>query len=91
MRKKNHLVIILAMVLILPCAMMILAAMTGVVHNTTPPRPEGPCDIYTAAGTPCVAAHSSTRALYASFNGPLLPGYAPVGRQDPRYRSSPTR
>lgn len=34
-------------------------------------RPEGPCDIYEAAGNPCVAAHSSTRALYASYNGPL--------------------
>jgi len=25
-----------------------------------------PCDIYAAAGTPCVAAHSTTRALYAA-------------------------
>jgi len=38
---------------------------------TPPPRPQGPCDIYAAAGTPCVAAHSTTRALYASYNGPL--------------------
>ena len=30
-----------------------------------------PCDIYAAAGTPCVAAHSTTRALYASYDGPL--------------------
>ena len=30
-----------------------------------------PCDIYAAAGTPCVAAHSTTRALYAAYNGPL--------------------
>jgi hypothetical protein len=36
-----------------------------------PPRPQGPCDIYAAAGQPCVAAHSTTRALYASYNGPL--------------------
>jgi hypothetical protein len=36
-----------------------------------PPRPEGPCDIYAAGGTPCVAAHSTTRALYASYSGPL--------------------
>src|SRR4051812_13503202 len=35
------------------------------------PRPTGPCDIYAAAGTPCVAAHSTTRALYASYDGPL--------------------
>jgi hypothetical protein len=30
-----------------------------------------PCDIYATAGTPCVAAHSITRALYAAYNGPL--------------------
>ena len=35
------------------------------------PRQPGPCDIYGAAGTPCVAAHSTTRALYASYKGPL--------------------
>src|SRR6202044_1736156 len=30
-----------------------------------------PCDIYASGGTPCVAAHSTTRALYASYDGPL--------------------
>ncbi len=30
-----------------------------------------PCDIYAAGGTPCVAAHSTTRALFGSYNGPL--------------------
>jgi hypothetical protein len=30
-----------------------------------------PCDIYAAANTPCVAAHSTTRALYAAYDGPL--------------------
>ncbi len=30
-----------------------------------------PCDIYAAAGTPCVAAHSTTRALYAAYDGAL--------------------
>ncbi len=35
------------------------------------PRPQGPCDIYAVAGDPCVAAHSTTRALYRSYNGPL--------------------
>jgi len=39
--------------------------------NVAPARPQGPCDIYAAAGDPCVAAHSTTRALYASYNGPL--------------------
>jgi hypothetical protein len=32
---------------------------------------QGPCDIYAAAHTPCVAAHSTTRALFAAYNGPL--------------------
>jgi non-reducing end alpha-L-arabinofuranosidase len=31
----------------------------------------GPCDIYASGSTPCVAAHSTTRALYGSYNGPL--------------------
>ncbi|MCF6472150.1 alpha-N-arabinofuranosidase [Nonomuraea sp. MG754425] len=29
------------------------------------------CDLYAAGGTPCVAAHSTTRALYATYNGSL--------------------
>src|SRR5579872_4680004 len=40
-------------------------------HPDALTRPKGPCDIYGAAGDPCVAAHSTTRALYASYNGPL--------------------
>ncbi|KAF9566060.1 glycoside hydrolase family 54 protein [Agrocybe pediades] len=31
----------------------------------------GPCDIYASGGTPCIAAHSTTRALFSSFNGSL--------------------
>ncbi len=42
-----------------------------ILAGAAPPRPQGPCDIYGAAGTPCVAAHSTTRALYASYSGPL--------------------
>ncbi|MEW2626359.1 arabinofuranosidase catalytic domain-containing protein [Streptomyces sp. NPDC048106] len=30
-----------------------------------------PCDIYAAGGTPCIAAHSTTRALFAAYSGPL--------------------
>jgi hypothetical protein len=29
------------------------------------------CDIYAGSGTPCVAAHSTTRALFGSYNGAL--------------------
>ncbi len=40
--------------------------------DAVPPHSlQGPCDIYAAAGDPCVAAHSTTRALYATYNGPL--------------------
>ncbi|KAJ5975500.1 hypothetical protein N7481_009207 [Penicillium waksmanii] len=31
----------------------------------------GPCDIYAAGDTPCVAAHSTTRALYDAYTGGL--------------------
>jgi non-reducing end alpha-L-arabinofuranosidase len=31
----------------------------------------GPCDIYNSGGTPCVAAHSTTRALYDEYTGSL--------------------
>nr|WP_217712198.1 arabinofuranosidase catalytic domain-containing protein [Kitasatospora sp. NA04385] len=30
-----------------------------------------PCDLYASGGTPCVAAHSTTRALFAAYDGPL--------------------
>lgn len=30
-----------------------------------------PCDLYASGGTPCVAAHSTTRALFANYNGSL--------------------
>jgi non-reducing end alpha-L-arabinofuranosidase len=30
-----------------------------------------PCDIYAGGGTPCVAAHSTVRALFGAYAGPL--------------------
>ena len=35
------------------------------------PAIAGPCDIYGAKGTPCVAAHSTVREMYADYSGPL--------------------
>jgi hypothetical protein len=32
---------------------------------------QGPCDLYAEAGTPCVAAHSTVRALYGTYAGAL--------------------
>ncbi|WP_329171521.1 alpha-L-arabinofuranosidase B [Streptomyces sp. NBC_01477] len=47
-----------------------------------------PCDIYASGGTPCVAAHSTTRALYSSYAGPL---YQVRRSSDNTYKSfSPT-
>lgn len=31
----------------------------------------GPCDLYASGDTPCVAAHSTTRALYSAYSGSL--------------------
>ena len=39
----------------------------------------GPCDILGAAGNPCVAAHSTVRALYAAYAGPLYNVTRPNG------------
>jgi hypothetical protein len=51
------------------------AALTASTLATVPGPAQaatsGPCDIYAAAGTPCVAAHSTVRALYAAYDGPL--------------------
>lgn len=59
------------LVLLLVVALIGVGLTRGVAARQVPPRPKGPCDIYGAAGTPCVAAHSTTRALYAAYNGPL--------------------
>jgi len=70
MKKKNRFVILFAFALILP-ATILMVAMKKEPVRAVPARPEGTCDIYAAGGSPCVAAHSTTRALYASYNGPL--------------------
>jgi len=44
------------------------SATTGVVAAAATALP---CDIYASGGTPCETAHSTTRALFASYNGPL--------------------
>lgn len=39
--------------------------------STIPSEYKCPCDIFREGGTPCIAAHSTVRALYSSYNGPL--------------------
>ncbi len=70
MKTRISLVLMLALALTLIGATLTMAQQAGAGRNV-PSRPKGPCDIYAAAGDPCVAAHSTTRALYASYNGPL--------------------
>ena len=69
MKTRTTLVLLVALALTLVGATWMMGQQprgTGV-----PARLQGPCDIYAAAGDSCVAAHSTTRALYASYNGPL--------------------
>jgi hypothetical protein len=35
-------------------------------------RTDGPCDVYAAANTPCVAAYSTVRGLSKAYTGPLF-------------------
>ncbi|HEX2920535.1 MAG TPA: arabinofuranosidase catalytic domain-containing protein [Bacteroidales bacterium] len=67
MKKENKFIVFVMLAITLPVIIIAGIAFTG----CTSQRPEGPCDIYTAAGYPCVTAHSTTRALYSKYNGPL--------------------
>ncbi len=60
----------------------------ALVSPATVAQAAGPqsCDIYASGGTPCVAAHSTTRALYGAYNGRALPGPALVGQHHPGHR-----
>jgi non-reducing end alpha-L-arabinofuranosidase len=68
MKKKSRFLFILTLAFILPVAILLLIVSC---EGTQTARSEGPCDIFAEEGTPCVSAHSTTRALYASYNGPL--------------------
>jgi len=71
MKIRINLALMLSFVIILISAVATMAQQTQTRPSVSPSRPQGPCDIYAAAGNACVAAHSTTRALYASYNGPL--------------------
>jgi hypothetical protein len=71
MKTRNSLALLLALPLTVIGATLTMAAQAGAGANVAPSRPQGPCDIYAAAGDACVAAHSTTRALYAGYKGPL--------------------
>src|ERR1700722_20979157 len=71
MKTRIHLGNMLSLALTIVSATLTMAQQAETRPGIPPARPQGPCDIYAAAGDSCVAAHSTTRALYASYSGPL--------------------
>lgn len=71
MKKGIDFVLRLALIMSVIGATLMMAQQAPTAETVSLHRPQGPCDIYAKAGTPCVAAHSTTRALYANYNGPL--------------------
>jgi hypothetical protein len=63
--------LMLSFVLTVVGATLTIAQQAPTGGGVSRPRPQGPCDIYASAAKPCAAAHSTTRALYATYNGPL--------------------
>jgi hypothetical protein len=52
-------------------ALALAAGVTVVAASSSQAATQEPCDIYAAGGTPCVAAHSTTRALFGAYSGNL--------------------
>lgn len=57
-------------------ALLLAVAIAVPLCGATTPRAaaaasSSPCDIFASAGTPCEAAYSTTRSLFASYNGSL--------------------
>jgi hypothetical protein len=50
---------------------LIVVLITSLIGVRSAQASTGPCDIFSAASTPCVAAFSTTRALYGSYTGAL--------------------
>jgi non-reducing end alpha-L-arabinofuranosidase len=60
-----------ALLILVAAAALAIAGLLGGAAAPSRAATQEPCDIYAAANTPCVAAHSTTRALYAAYDGPL--------------------
>ncbi len=57
--------------LLLTLLVTLILGQLSVGHQAAVAAGTGPCDIYAAGGTPCVAAHSTTRALFGGYSGRL--------------------
>jgi hypothetical protein len=71
MKTRFELALVLAIAPSMLGATVMMAQPAAAGSGNAPARPMGPCDLYAAASDPCVAAHSTTRALYAGYDGPL--------------------
>ncbi|HWC97357.1 MAG TPA: arabinofuranosidase catalytic domain-containing protein [Candidatus Sulfopaludibacter sp.] len=71
MKTRNIWFLVALALTVMGAATLLMAQQAGPGRTSSLPRPQGPCDIYATGGDPCVAAHSTTRALYAAYNGPL--------------------
>ena len=49
----------------------LFVSMLGVSVQSASAAGTLPCDLYATGGTPCVAAHSTTRALFSAYSGRL--------------------
>ncbi len=61
-------------VAVVACLLLALVAVLAATFTSSAPASAagtGPCDLYASGGTPCVAAHSTVRALYGSYSGRL--------------------
>lgn len=67
-RQRRRLFLPFLTALVLALAVVVVVPM---VDAPAEAATSGPCDIYAGGGTPCVGAFSTTRALYAGYNGPL--------------------
>lgn len=59
----HHLAVMAVLTLRTHRSLLVALALNTICNFVT----AGPCDIYADGGTPCVAAHSSTRALYEAY------------------------
>ncbi len=69
-------------------AVLVLGGATGAVLTAGPAQAaaQGPCDIYAAGGTPCVAAHSHHPCALRRVQRRAVPGPAFLGQHDTRHR-----
>ncbi len=66
LRQARHAVVLWSAAVLVAGVAVITGGVSPAAAATT-----GPCDIYASNGTACVAAHSTTRALFGAYSGRL--------------------